>query len=55
MNNNELETPLASENRKLAFIYDKIERWKQSYYHITEHSISGSVFCLLCITFGSGM
>jgi hypothetical protein len=42
------------EKSKFAFVYERIERWKNLYYRLTQGSTSGSVFCLLCLTFGSG-
>ena len=56
MEDNELEVPLNQEAKttKLAFIYDRIERWKDSYYRLTDNSLFGSIVCLLCLTFGSG-
>jgi Kef-type K+ transport system membrane component KefB len=40
---------------KFDFIYERIERWRRLYYSLTNGSTSGSVFCLLCITFSSGI
>lgn len=42
------------EKQKLSFIVERIERFKRLYFKLTRGSISGSVFCLLCMTFGSG-
>ncbi len=36
------------------YLYEKIENWKRYYFKLTTGSISGSIFCLLCFTFGSG-
>lgn len=43
------------ERRRFDFIFERIERIKQYYFKFTQGSISGSVFCLLCLTFGSGI
>jgi hypothetical protein len=58
MEENNLEVPLnnnGASSTKLAFIYDRIERWKDSYYHLTDNTLFGSIVCLLCLTFGSGL
>lgn len=51
-----LENSLSAEARsRFDFIYVRIERWKTFYYRLTRGSTSGSVFCLLCLSFGSGI
>ncbi len=51
-----LENSFSAEARsRFDFIYVRIERWKIFYYRLTRGSTSGSVFCLLCLTFGSGI
>jgi hypothetical protein len=42
------------QNEKTPLI-KRIENLKKFYNKLTEGSISGSVYCLLCITFGSGI
>ena len=43
-----------SSPEKNNYFYEKIENWKSFYFKLTTGSISGSIFCLLCLTFGSG-
>jgi amino acid permease len=54
---NELQTPLLDviEKTTLEPTFERIEEAKHQYYEESGGSIIGSVFCLLCLTFGSGI
>jgi amino acid permease len=52
MNDSELKTPLIKENN---YAVERIEHTKIHFYEESSDSISGSVFCLLCLTFGTGI
>jgi amino acid permease len=55
MNTEDLNTPLIEKLPKLDKEFERIETAKHQYYEESGGSIIGSVFCLLCLTFGSGI